>query len=899
MSKRVVVVESPEKAMTLAAQFDGEVETLVVETAPARATLIPAKEPLRRGAARFTFAADTGTEGFLDQLRARQGQDIYLALDGDWRGEYWAWLLNGYWESVSQGGRQFHRLDLLGLAGETLAESFRLVTPVRAEQGGAVQVRLTFEMALGRHLQRLLGTRSGPNDLPITSLALASLALLSERETEIRLYSPIPCWRLKARVATSAGGEAVLTLEEAYGITDDALLRNDREVKGAIALFNHEDFVVREVELTPFTMPPPLPYGLAELLHDAVVLAGLAPLDAFAALRSLYYGVEVNGRRTGLLTAFFPVPGGDLGGVLARVRQQAAAVCGPGNLGQGDIQEMAAMAGLLLPILPEITPDSLRGKVSGAEESVYRLVWSRALASQLKDAEGEAVRVTVEAGSKCRFVGTASRATAPGFLSLYQGCAARELLAPSPLAKTRQGEQLRCMQILPEKHAGHPPEYHGFASLAADLGELAMEFDGALVTLLQQMLDKGYLKMMPDGSFRCAENSAKLLAVMGRAFPSMKGINFSAYLAQCIDEVVNARKPLHVAMQQFEQTLMMRGEVLVKVAMPVSVRKRGISSRSIIRTPEAPVAQPTVPQTAGSQQPEAVVAPQAEESLPSPGMGAGPEPSVEAAESAATEAALPPPLEGGALGEQEAAVPEAPGAEEEFALASEETVADEMATPEESPPELSEAVARMFAEATEDIVPTETLKSMPEQPEAATEETEDAAKVVAGAPARECPECGRPLLLKQDRFGKFWYCSGHPECRHSESYGKEGGEGGAMVCPLCQIGNVVSKQTPTGKPFYVCPEAECEFMSWSRPHPTPCRVCGSPYLVEKRTLAGATVLHCPKAGCGYSQPLSGVAGEGVPQPRKKVVVRRVARPGGAPAGSGGATRKVRVVRRKG
>jgi ssDNA-binding Zn-finger/Zn-ribbon topoisomerase 1 len=162
---------------------------------------------------------------------------------------------------------------------------------------------------------------------------------------------------------------------------------------------------------------------------------------------------------------------------------------------------------------------------------------------------------------------------------------------------------------------------------------------------------------------------------------------------------------------------------------------------------------------------------------------------------------------------------------------------------------------------------------------------------------KACPDCGRVLWLKEDRFGKYWYCSGHPECRYSASYEKDGGPG--LLCPVCRTGTVVTKHTPTGKIFYVCPEQDCEFMAWSKPHAIACQVCDSPFLVEKKNLDGRLSLRCPRAGCTFTRPLSGTGGaeqESVAAPlKKKVLVRRVA-PGSG--GSGGATKKVRIVRRK-
>jgi ssDNA-binding Zn-finger/Zn-ribbon topoisomerase 1 len=205
-------------------------------------------------------------------------------------------------------------------------------------------------------------------------------------------------------------------------------------------------------------------------------------------------------------------------------------------------------------------------------------------------------------------------------------------------------------------------------------------------------------------------------------------------------------------------------------------------------------------------------------------------------------------------------------------------------------PEQAAATEKMFAEAA-----TSLDEPAPAAAELLSPAVEPGPLVVESAKA--CPDCGRPLLLKEDRFGKYWYCSGHPECRHSESYEKDGGPG--MLCPVCRIGAVVTKHTPTGKIFYVCPEQDCEFMAWSKPHAIACQVCDSPFLVEKKNLDGRLSLRCPKAGCTFTRPLSGSGGveqeSGAAPVKKKVLVRRVA-PGSGSAG--GATKKVRIVRRK-
>ncbi|MFH1019652.1 MAG: type I DNA topoisomerase, partial [Pseudomonadota bacterium] len=465
----------------------------------------------------------------------------------------------------------------------------------------------------------------------------------------------------------------------------------------------------------------------------------------------------------------------------------------------------------------------------------------------------------------------------------------------------KAGQPLHCVQIIPEKNTGLPPEYYSFEGLAADLADFSLEIDGMTVAMLQQMLDSNYLRMMPDGSFRCAENTGKLVSVMNRAFPSMKGVHLSAYLAQTIEEAVSGRKTLAGALQQFDQTMMMRGEVLVKMAVPVATQKRGISSRSVIRLPEE-VTPAKVQDSGGEVAPAQAEKGARDISVSEPAVAAGgdaqppPESSMEAA--AVPAPVAEPAVEAAARALQAGADDSASGAAEPVDGKSEEAgpgkeaqepiALDESAAAEQVvSPELAAATEKMFAEA---------ATSMDEPvPPAAPPVVEPGP---AGAePAKICPDCGRVLLLKEDRFGKYWYCSGHPECRHSESYEKDGGPG--LLCPVCRIGTVVTKHTPTGKIFYVCPEQDCEFMAWSKPRAIACQVCDSPFLVEKKNLDGRVSLRCPRAGCTFMRPLSGSGGaEGEPAGapvKKKVLVRRVASGSG---GAGGATKKVRIVRRK-
>jgi len=114
-----------------------------------------------------------------------------------------------------------------------------------------------------------------------------------------------------------------------------------------------------------------------------------------------------------------------------------------------------------------------------------------------------------------------------------------------------------------------------------------------------------------------------------------------------------------------------------------------------------------------------------------------------------------------------------------------------------------------------------------------------------------CEECGRPMLLRWGKFGKFLGCSGYPECKNIQPLEKPVDLG--VKCPECKKGNIKERKSRWGKVFYGCDKyPECKFASWDKPMPTPCPDCESPILVEKVTKRNGRTHRCYKKECGYS-----------------------------------------------
>ncbi|WP_282941796.1 type I DNA topoisomerase [Paenibacillus sp. RC67] len=97
-----------------------------------------------------------------------------------------------------------------------------------------------------------------------------------------------------------------------------------------------------------------------------------------------------------------------------------------------------------------------------------------------------------------------------------------------------------------------------------------------------------------------------------------------------------------------------------------------------------------------------------------------------------------------------------------------------------------------------------------------------------------CEKCGRHLVYKMGRFGKFLACSGFPDCRNTKPIVKDIG----VTCPSCKEGHIIERRSKKGRVFYGCDRyPECEFVSWDKPVEQPCPKCGS-LVIEKRNKNG-------------------------------------------------------------
>lgn len=113
----------------------------------------------------------------------------------------------------------------------------------------------------------------------------------------------------------------------------------------------------------------------------------------------------------------------------------------------------------------------------------------------------------------------------------------------------------------------------------------------------------------------------------------------------------------------------------------------------------------------------------------------------------------------------------------------------------------------------------------------------------------KCVNCGEPMVVKTGRFGRFLACSGYPKCKTTKAITT------GIKCPTCHEGELSEKRTRFGKSFYSCTKyPTCKYAMWDKPiKDRPCPQCKYPFLGEHYTKKEGASIRCPNKECGYSE----------------------------------------------
>jgi DNA topoisomerase-1 len=120
----------------------------------------------------------------------------------------------------------------------------------------------------------------------------------------------------------------------------------------------------------------------------------------------------------------------------------------------------------------------------------------------------------------------------------------------------------------------------------------------------------------------------------------------------------------------------------------------------------------------------------------------------------------------------------------------------------------------------------------------------------------KCELCGGDMIVKGGKFGSFLGCSNYPTCKNTKPLSI------GVQCPKCKEGYVIERKTKRKRLFFGCSRyPDCDFASWDRPVNRKCDTCGNEYMVEKHSATRGEFLACPSCKAEVAREVIPAAAE--------------------------------------
>ncbi len=590
--KYLVIVESPAKAKTIGKYLgrDYEVKASMghLRDLPKSALGVdlahdfePAYQPIR------------GKEALIAELKkAAKGSDIvYLATDPDREGEAISWHLKALLDLDDEKAR---RVTFNEITKKVVTESIEKPRDIDQDLVDAQQARRVLDRIVGYELSPLLWkkVRRGLSAGRVQSVAAR---MVDDREKEIAAFAPQEYWTLDAALTDEASHK---TFTAHYYGRDGKKVEpsSGGQVGGIITDIGDKPFTVTNIKRTDKQRSPSLPFTTSTLQQEASRKLNMTPRRTMAIAQQLYEGVDITGEGTVGLITYMRTDS-------LRISEEAVAAAKTFILGRygkdyypKTARHYKAKAGAqdaheaIRPSDVNLTPEQIKGDLTGEQYRLYRLIWSRFLASQMTNAVYDSVSVEIAAGGH-EFRASASSLKFSGYAAVYEesrdddGKEEKEDALP-PLT---EGQSLTLQKFEPLQHFTQPPARYTDATLIRAMEQNGIGRPSTYAPTVSTILDREYV--IKDGKYlRPTPLGEVVTGLMEERFPDIVDMKFTARMEQKLDTVEEGKTPWKDVIRDFygdfERDLKNAEEALegvrLKVPDEVSEEKCDVCGRNMV-----------------------------------------------------------------------------------------------------------------------------------------------------------------------------------------------------------------------------------------------------------------------------------------------------------------------------
>lgn len=548
----LVIVESPAKAKTIGKYLGPDYRVLAsmghVRDLPKSKMgvdiehgFIPDYQPIK------------GKEDTIAELQqaADKSERVYLATDPDREGEAISWHLK---ELLALPEDKTSRVTFNEITKKVVTESIAAPRDLDGNLVNAQQARRILDRIVGYELSPLLWKkiRRGLSAGRVQSVATR---LVAEREEEIRAFVPEEYWTLELlleRVLPSLGSFKT----QFYGREKKMELHSKEEVLEVLDAISAAPFSVSKIKRQDKHRSPAPPFITSTLQQEASRKLNMSPRRTMSIAQQLYEGVDIHEEGTvGLITYMRTDSLRISEEAIAAARSFASARYGQNYLPDAP-RHFKTKAGAqdaheaIRPSNVELTPESIKKDLTSEQFRLYKLIWSRFLASQMAGAVYDSVNIEVESAGYY-FRASRSEVKFPGFLVVYEeGRDDDGEGVQSPLPNLQEGEPLTRIDTKPEQKFTQPPTRYSEATLIRALEEKGIGRPSTYAPTITTIMSREYV--VKDGKYLHTTPLGEVVTgLMKDKFKDIVDYAFTAGMENRLDKVESGEEEWKTVLSDF------------------------------------------------------------------------------------------------------------------------------------------------------------------------------------------------------------------------------------------------------------------------------------------------------------------------------------------------------------
>jgi len=550
--KNLVIVESPSKSKTIE-KYLGSDYSVVSSKGHIRDLAIKGKDGLgvdvENGFAP-TYEVSKDKQDIVKDLqeRAKKADHVYLATDPDREGEAISWHLA---QELNLPVADQDRVVFHEITHDAVLEAFNHPRTIDMDLVRSQETRRILDRIIGFKLSKLLHNKIKSKSAGrVQSVALK---LIVEREKEIKKFQPVEFWTLDAVFAKN-GHKFNASLAKING--EKAQLNNAADAQAAYEACQGAFTVssVRESEHGRGAKPP---FITSTLQQEASTKLGFSAKRTMSVAQRLYEGIDIGNGQEGLIT-YMRTDSTRLSDVyLKAAHGKIEEEFGKEYLGvqhqfKNDANAQDAHEAIRPTNLAN-DPEKIKSYLSNEQYRLYKLIYARALASQMAPARVLSMVVTLSQNGY-DFTANGSRQIFDGYLRVYgEYDAGKDVLLP----ELKAPEQLKALELKQNQHFTEPPARYTEARLIKAMEEEGIGRPSTYAMIIDTIQARGYVTLKPASEttktkvFFPSEQGIKTVDSLDQYFSSIINVKYTANMESDLDKIADGSADEEKTLQDF------------------------------------------------------------------------------------------------------------------------------------------------------------------------------------------------------------------------------------------------------------------------------------------------------------------------------------------------------------